>query len=162
MSSIENRSGPVGSDRPKRLPLRQSLLLGLLFQERQNRARARLSGFGDGGAAVCREADRLGKGGNRRSHSEGDASICCRHHIQDPLHAAVCAWRTLYRLAGTALESFPDIARRAASNASPSDFSGSEGMVTTPPLSKTARGSSAKISPLLTIPLRQNFTRQPP
>ena len=40
----------------KRLPLRQPLLLGLLFPGRQDRPRARLSRLGDGGAPVRGES----------------------------------------------------------------------------------------------------------
>jgi hypothetical protein len=54
-----DRGIAFGSDRQERFSLRQSLLLGLLFQGRQDRARARLSRFCDGCAIVCREPDRL-------------------------------------------------------------------------------------------------------
>jgi hypothetical protein len=57
----------------------------------------------------------------------------------------------LYRGAGTALESLPDMARRDASKRSHSALSGSDGMVTVSPWSRPARAASTKSSADITI-----------
>src|SRR5262249_59782447 len=68
---------------------------------------------------------------------------------------------TLYRGAGTALESLPDIARRAASYRSQSALSASEGMVTTSPWSRPASAASTMSSADITIAAGRWWTGTP-